>query len=238
MIFSLVIPTYNEEKIIEHTIEESIGSLKKLDCEYELIISDDCSEDRTTEIVESLKSEYENLGLVTSKINRGRGEVVSEAFLRAKGDILAFMDADLSTDLKHLPSLISYVQGDFDIAIGSRWKDGNNTYRSAFRVVTSFVYNGFVRIVFESKIEDHECGFKSFKRDVCLDLVKRIGIKEGKERGVAWDTEILLEAQRQGYKIKEFPVEWKESKKSEIRVLREGIKVLKYLLRLRVRYLA
>lgn len=237
MILSLVIPTYNEEKIIEHAIVESIDSLKKLGYEYEVIISDDCSEDRTVKIVKSMKSRYKNLELVTSAVNRGRGEAVSEAFLKAKGDILAFMDADLSTDLKHLSLLVSYVQGDFDIAIGSRWKGGNNTYRSAFRIVVSFIYNSFVKIVFGSKIDDHECGFKSFKRDVCLDLIKRIGIKERNERGVAWDTEILLEAQRGGYKIKEFPVEWKESKKSEINLLKEGIKVLRYLLDLRIRYL-
>jgi glycosyltransferase involved in cell wall biosynthesis len=236
MILSLIIPTYNEEKIIENTIKVSLKHLKELGHDYELIIADDCSEDRTREIVEALKSKNENLDMVAGSVNRGRGEAVSEGFLKAKGDVLAFMDADLSTDLKHLPQLISYVQDDFDIAIGSRWKDGNNTYRSAFRLITSFVYNSFVKIVFVSKIQDHECGFKSFDRDVGLDLIKRIGIKKGNERGVAWDTEILLEAQRRGYKIKEFPVKWKESKKSEIRILRESMKVLKYLLRLRIRY--
>lgn len=235
-IFSLIIPTYNEEKIIRQTIEKVMRSLKNFGNGYELIISDDCSKDKTVEIVKGMKKRYKNLRLIENSVNRGRGEAVSEAFLKARGDILAFMDADLSTDLEHLPSLASYIQDGFDISIGSRWKNRKNVYRTRFRMFTSFLYNNFVKITFESKIDDHECGFKSFKKDVFLDLVNRVGIKESNERGVAWDTEVLVEAQRRGYKIKEFPVKWKESKKSEIKILKEGIKVFKHLSHLRIKY--
>ena len=84
---------------------------------------------------------------------------------------------------------------------------------------------------------DHECGFKGFKKQAALKLVDECGIKEKNVRGSAWDTEILIMAQRNGYKIKEFPVEWVEGEKSEIKLLKEGFKLGKYMLKLKAKFL-
>jgi len=233
MKLTVVIPTYNEERIISKTIETVLDRLRHLPYDAELIISDDASKDRTVEIVKDLMQKYGKLRLLSHENNRGRGEVVSDAFLKSNSDVLMFMDADLSTDLKHIPEMIEYMKS-YDIAIGSRWIKGSSSYRSKFRLFTSFLFNLMVRLLFSTEIHDHECGFKAFRRDVAHKLVQEARILEKNTRGVAWDTEILVRARRNDYRIKEFPVVWKEGEKSEIRILHEGIKSMKYFIRLRL----
>ena len=236
MELSVVIPVYNEEKIIEKTIEKVLDATQKITKDFELIISDDFSKDRTVEIVKNYSKIEPRVRVLETAANKGRGEAVSAGFLQSKGKYLIFMDADLSTDLKHLKEMIEYLH-DYDVVTGSRHMMGSLVKRSAKRNFTSKMYSIFIRSLFGSKILDHECGFKGFKKSVALKLVDECGIKEKNSRGVAWDTEILVRAQRNGYKIKEFPVEWIEGEKSEIKLLREGFKLGKYMLKLRAKFL-
>ena len=230
----IVIPTYNEEKIISSTIKKTLGKIQELPIDSELVISDDASKDNTIKIVKALIQEHDNLKLITHSTNGGRGEAVSDAFLKCDGDVFMFMDADLSTDLKHINNILTYV-GKYDVIIGSRWLAGSNSYRSLFRIFTSLFYNTVVRLLFRTGIKDHECGFKAFRKETAKQLVNKVGVLKHNVRGVAWDTEVLVRAKKMGYKIKEFPVKWYEGEKSEINITNEGIKTLKYLLGLRIK---
>ena len=236
MELSVIIPVYNEEKIIEKTIEKILDITQKITKDFELIISDDFSKDKTVEMAKNYAKIEPRVKVLETNVNKGRGEAVSAGFLQAKGKYLVFMDADLSTNLKHLKEMIEYLQN-YDVVTGSRHVKGSLVKRSARRNVTSKMYSIFIRILFGSKILDHECGFKGFRRSVALKLVDECGIKEKNLRGVAWDTEILVRAQRDGYKIKEFPVEWIEGEKSEIELLKEGFKLGKYMLKLKAKFL-
>jgi len=146
-------------------------------------------------------------------------------------------EADLSTDVRYLKNIIYYLRSGYDIAIGSRYVQGSLVKRKSFRRFTSFLYRFFVKIFFNIQAKDHATGFKGYKREVFFNLIDDIGITNANVRGVSWGTEITIRAERKGYKIKEFPVNWLEGKKSEIKILKEGIKIIKYLFNLRLRLL-
>jgi hypothetical protein len=87
-----------------------------------------------------------------------------------------------------------------------------------------------MKIYFHSKIKDHQCGFKAFKKEKLLQLLDEMGYE--KTRGWFWDVELLVRAQRKGYSIDEFPVEWKEGKLSSFNIQRE-LRMLPYVLKLK-----
>ncbi len=237
---SIFIPVYNEGKIIESTIKQSISALEKLGMTFELVIADDGSTDSTPAIVSNMTKKEKRLNLFRESINRGRGEILNLAFQKAQGKIIAFYDADLSTDLKYLPQLINSIKNSgYDIATGSRWFGGwfRSSYvkRGIMRLFVSFVYNNLIRILFRSNLKDHQCGFKSFKKSVILDIVKDAGMN--RSRRWAWDTEILLRARRKGYKIYEFPVMWEEKRKSKVKPIREFSIIFGYVFKLFFKFL-
>jgi len=235
---SLFIPAFNEAKIIESTISKVIDSLNSIGHPYEIWVADDGSTDDTVGIVNEYISnlppeDKSKVILFEGKVNQGRGEVLHNAFQKANGRIICFLDADLATDLKHLPRLIEDVNGDFDIATGSRWRYDSTVKRGHRRKVISFFYNRFLQLLFGSKVQDHQCGFKSFKKDKLFILLKESGII--KRRGWAWDAELLIRAQKKGYSISEFPVEWKAGSKSGFHYVRDILEIGFYLLSLFIR---
>ncbi len=232
---TVVIPTYNEGKIIIDTIKKIESVLNETRLPYEIIISDDGSKDETVKIVEGLIKSDKNVRIVAYKTNRGYGEAISDGFCNSRGKILIHIDADLSTNVSHLKDLIHFIKSGYDIAIGSRYVEGAVINRARFRRMTSFLYRLFVKTVLNIKAKDHATGFKGYKRDVALDLIKEMNTLASNIRGIAWGTEIVCRAERRGYKIKEFPVSWVEGWKSEINVIKEGFKTIKYILGLRFR---
>jgi hypothetical protein len=119
------------------------------------------------------------------------------------------------------------------VAAGSRWTKGSIVERAITRTIVSYVYNKMVQLTFNSKMRDHQCGFKSFRRQKLLQLLNEAGTYEN--RLWAWDTEILVRAQKHGYKISEFPVKWKSGRKSSFKYMRDMTVVAAYLLRLKRR---
>lgn len=233
---TVVVPTYNEARIIVAAIERLEAVLDKIRVPYELIISDDCSRDSTVALIKSLMKTDRRLRLVTSRANRGYGEAVSAGFVRSKGRFLIHVDADLSTDVRKLADLIRYLKTGYGMVIGSRYTAGSQVRRKPFRKLTSFMYRVFVRVLFGTHITDHATGFKGYTRELFFSLLDDVGITKANVRGISWGTEIALRAERKACRIREFPVDWLEGKKSEIKVLKEGIKIMRYLLHLRVKF--
>lgn len=232
---SLFIPVYNEEKIIEKNLSKIFKKLNELNFDYEVIVSDDGSVDSTERIVKKLEKKYKNLRVYRSEKNLGRGEILSVSFKMANGKYIGFMDIDLATNLNHIQDLIENLKN-ADVVTGSRWLNKSLVKRGFFRRMISFFYNKFLlRILFNSKVKDHQCGFKGFKKDVALKLVEECGIV--KDRRWAWDTEMLIRAQRHGYAIKEFPVEWDAGNRSTFKILRDIAIVWTYLFKLRLKLL-
>ncbi|RLI73351.1 glycosyltransferase family 2 protein [Archaeoglobales archaeon] len=207
---SVVLPAYNEANRIENAIKRTEEILKKLGYEYEIIVAEDGSTDGTDKIVQRLVNE--RIKHLHSDKRLGRGKALMNAFSRAGGDIVIAMDVDLATNIEHLKELIEAIEQGYDIAIGSRLLKESRAKRTFERELYSKVYNFLVRLFLRSKIKDHQCGFKAFKKDVVIELGKK-----AKDNHWFWDTEILVLAQKNGYEIKEIPVEWREGEDTKVK---------------------
>lgn len=229
---SMVLPAYNEAARLEDAVKQTIKALKEIASSYEVIIAEDGSTDGTDKIASELSRKYPNVRHMHSDRRLGRGLALKNAFKSSRGEILAFMDVDLATDLKHLKTLIESIREGYDIAIGSRMLPQSKTERKMSRKIASKMYNFMVRLLLDSEIRDHQCGFKAFKREAILEV-----LKETQNTHWFWDTEILVRASRTGYRIIEIPVEWRSGKETKVRLLKDslvmGFQLIKFWLKLK-----
>jgi len=218
---SIFVPVFNEEGIIDRDIKEIEHAIKKIPVDYEIFIINDASKDKTEQIAKKIERTKRRITLLNYEIGPTRRENLALSFKKASGDIIAFVDIDLVESFRFLSHLIDQVISGYDIVTGSRYIVGSKIKRKPFRFFISVLYNALVRLMFRTSIRDHMCGFKAFKKDVILKLVEEMGYDRSLERGVFWDTELLVRALRHGYKIKEIPIWWKERNKSALYFKRE-----------------
>jgi hypothetical protein len=129
------------------------------------------------------------------------------------------MDVDLATDVRQLKDLINSIEKEgYDFATGSRMLPESNVKRSGTRNIASKTYNFMVRAVLGSKVKDHQCGFKAFRREPLMQLLDEVGANHW-----FWDTEILVRAYRRGYKIKEIPVLWTGGRETKVSLLKDSL---------------
>ncbi len=201
---SLILPAYNEADKVEHAVKRTAEELIKIVPSFEIIIAEDGTTDGTDAIAAELAHKYAFVRHLHSDKRLGKGNALKKACEEAKGSTIAYFDVDLSTDMKHLEELIRSIEKDgFDFAIGSRLLPESEVKRRLKREIASRVFNLLVRILLRSKLHDHQCGFKSFKRSSLFSIMDEV-----KDQHWFWDTELLVRAQRRGYKVKEFPVKW------------------------------
>ncbi|MEM4272073.1 MAG: glycosyltransferase family 2 protein [Candidatus Bilamarchaeaceae archaeon] len=215
---SIIIPIYNGEVHIEKALR-SLGEIMA-GTAYELIIAEDGSTDKTPEILEKLRPEFSRMRILFSKTRLGKGKSLSQAILASKGEICLYMDVDAASGLSGIPTAINAMES-ADIVSGSRLFPGAKVSRSLTREIFSRGYNLLIRILFGSKLHDHQCGFKALRREKITPLLPLV-----KDTHWFWDTEMLILAQRKGLKVKEIPVEWSEGSDSTVRVLRDTIYML------------
>lgn len=215
---SVVLPAHNEEKNIREAVERTLEKLNELGVDYEIIIAEDGSEDRTYEIALELSKRYERVRVLHSEERLGRGEALRRAFRVSQGEIVLYMDTDLATDLSHISDVLRLMEEGYDIVVGSR--KSSLAKRTFLRRTLSFFYNLWVRILLKSKIRDHQCGFKAFRREKILEILEEV-----KDGGWFWDTEVLVRAQRKGLEIAELPVSWTEKGDTKVRFLRDSLEM-------------
>jgi len=223
---SVVFPAYNEAERLEGAVEKTIEALKELTSSYEIIIAEDGSTDGTDKVAFKLSREHPFVRHLHSDRRLGRGRALKNAFKKSRGKILVYMDVDLATDLRYLKPLVNFIREGYDFATGSRMLPGSKVKRSLSRLIASKGYNFMVRALLGSKVKDHQCGFKSFKRESLLKILDEVAANHW-----FWDTEILVRASRRGFKIKEFPIEWRGASKTKVNLFKDsaamGIQVLK-----------
>jgi len=216
---SVVLPAYNEADTIEQTVSTTLATLASFlpDGAYEVIVAEDGCSDRTPEIATRLANEDSRVRHIHSDERLGRGGALEYAFKRAHGETLVYFDTDLATDMSHLEELVNAVRADgYDVATGSRWMPKNRADRPAKRGIPSFGYNTLVRTVLRSELRDHQCGFKAFDRQALETLLPLV-----QDEHWFWDTELLVKAQRNGYRVKEFPVDWTPKGDSKVDIVRD-----------------
>jgi glycosyltransferase AglD len=229
---SVFVPAYDEEAVLEANVDRVIRALESID--FELFIVDDASDDRTPQIAGRLANVDSRIKCLRYENGPSRRENLAQSFKNAKGGAVAFIDADLSTSPDYLPKMAAKLS-EADIVIGSRYLPQSKTRRKLWRLLVSRVANYSVNNLLSSRLTDHQCGLKVFRRDVILKLVDEAGYDSSMRRGFVWDTEILLRAQKHGYRILEVPVDWAESNHSSVKILRDW-KMIPYMLRLRGRF--
>jgi glycosyltransferase involved in cell wall biosynthesis len=228
----LVLPVLNEERDLwPSTVklhEYLAASLSHYD--WRILIADNGSTDSTLEAAEELSREYERVGYIRLQ-ERGRGRAVRKAWLDSDADILGYMDIDLSTELAAVVRIVEAVDGEgYDIAIGSRLANGATVIgRPPHREFISRAYSLTFRTMFLSGIKDAQCGFKAIRRTAARELLPLVV-----DQGWFFDTELLLIAEKSGYRIKEVPVLWTDDPDSRVKIVRTAVEDLKGLIRLRV----
>jgi uncharacterized membrane protein YbhN (UPF0104 family) len=216
---SVVLPAYNEEATLRDTVEITLDRLADfLPAEtFEVIVAEDGCADRTPEIADELAAESGAVRHIHSDERLGRGGALEFAFREAGGSTLVYFDTDLATDMTHLEELVESVRTrGYDVSTGSRWMPGNRADRPAKRGIPSLGFNRLVRLFLRSEVKDHQCGFKAFDREALLALLDDV-----EDDHWFWDTEVLVRAQRAGYRVYEFPVKWTPRGDSKVDIIRD-----------------
>ena len=232
---SVIVPAFNEqERIAEslYTIKDYLHSQKY---RSEIIIVDDGSGDYTTEIVKTIDifgeeiKEQESTTIMENIKNVGKGFSVARGILKAKGKIILFSDADLSTPISEIEKFLPHLENGSDVVIGSRrLKDSEVEKKPFYRDLMSYFFNFVVKLLAIKGIRDTQCGFKAFKSEAGhnIALLQKL-------YGFSFDVEQLYLANKLEYKITEVPVKWQHFEGSKVDALKDSIHMLVDILKIR-----
>jgi glycosyltransferase involved in cell wall biosynthesis len=209
---SVILPVYNDRTALEEAIPASITALKAITETFEVIVAEDGSTDGSAAYVKEWHEKEPRVVLLHAYERLGRGRALNRAIAAARYGIVCYYDVDLATDLAHLPELVGAIRDGADIATGSRLMPDSNIVRSGGREIASRGYNFLVRLFLRSRLYDHQCGFKAFRKERILELIPEIQAPHW-----FWDTEALVRGQRKGYRIAEFPVVWRQGPGTTVR---------------------
>lgn len=220
---SVIIPAYNEEKRLPTTLESVHAFLSETGQDFEIIVVDDGSSDNTKAVVNDFAGTHCSVRLIAHTPNMGKGYSVREGMLKAQGEYLLLDDADGASPITEVVRLLSAVEAGADVAIGSRAKPGDETVVKALshRKHIGNTFNLIVQSSLLPGIQDTQCGFKLFKRDVAMDLFSIARLNR-----YAFDVEILYLARMKGYEIAEVPINWTNIEGSKINLVTDPMNML------------
>lgn len=199
-----VLPVYNEEADLAASVRRlDDGLAEGFPYSYRITVADNASTDGTLALAHALAAERSSVRAVHLDL-KGRGRALKEVWLASDADVVAYMDVDLSTDLRAvLPLVAPLVSGHSDVAIGTRLARGSRVVRGPRREFISRTYNLILRGALRVSFSDAQCGFKAVRTDVARHLLPLV-----EDTNWFFDTELLVLAQRAGLRIHEVPVDW------------------------------
>ncbi|MCM8804937.1 MAG: glycosyltransferase [Candidatus Omnitrophica bacterium] len=214
---SLVIPCYNEGKILKKSFDEIIKIFKTIKYKWEIIFVDDKSKDDTLKIINEILSKNPNIKLIKHKKNEGRGKSVKDGISISEGKIIGYIDIDLEVHARYIPAALSEILDGADVVIGNRFYKVN--ILNFHRFILSRGYNFLVRKILGLPYRDTEAGFKFFKKDKIREIIQRTS-----NPGWFWDTEIMTYIYQNNLKVVEIPVLFikKPEKKSTVNVIKDS----------------
>lgn len=227
---SIVIPAYNESARLGRTLDRVLDFIRKCEWDAEVIVVDDGSSDGTADLVRNYAQRNAIVSLVQNPSNRGKGYSVRNGMLHARGAIILFSDADLSSPIEEASKLIEALEAGADIAIGSRWirSELQTQRQSVARQVMGRGFNLLLRLLLGLDFKDTQCGFKAFRRSAAHALFPLQSIE-----GWGFDPEILFLASRMGFKVAEVPVVWAHDEGTRIHPIADGSKMALEMMRIR-----
>ena len=227
----VVIPVLNEERALPICIEKLsafMGDALSAH-QWRIVVADNGSTDGTLEAAkQAAAKDPEHVGYVHLDV-RGRGLALRKAWLESEADVVCYMDVDLSTGLDALPVMVNAIVSDgYDVAFGSRLKKGAKTQRSLKREAISRAYNMVIRAAMWTRFQDAQCGFKALSHGAAQALVPKVVNNHW-----FFDTELLVIAEKSGFRMLEVPVTWDEDTDTRVKILKTAIEDLRGLARLR-----
>ena len=230
---SLVLPLYNEGPTLPLSLRAIDDLLSQTKLEYEAILIDDKSQDRTVSLAKKQIRGKNNWRLLCHSKNLGRGAAVAEGIKKARGRVVGFIDVDLEVGPDYILGMVSRILSkQTDVVTGER------VYKlkpsSLLRHTLSLIYRWLARMLLGLPFKDTETGYKFFDREKILPVVRKV-----KNKGWFWDTEIMAQAHYHRLKVLEIPVLFvrRFDKKSSVKVFKDSwdylIKLLKFKIRIK-----
>jgi glycosyltransferase involved in cell wall biosynthesis len=228
-LIEVTVPVYNEEKVLAENVRRLHSYLTaNLPFRFVITIADNASTDQTFAIATRLCAELTGVRAVHLD-RKGRGLALRHVWETSGADVVAYMDADLSTELDaFLPLISPLVSGHSDLATGSRLSHGSTVVRGFKREFISRAYNLLLRLILAARFADAQCGFKAGRTEIIKALLPDV-------QDDAWffDTELLMLAQRRGLRIWQVPITWVEDRDSTVDIVRTALADLRGIARLR-----
>jgi glycosyltransferase involved in cell wall biosynthesis len=224
----VVVPVYNEEQALVLSIRRLHRFLSSsVPLRWRILIADNASTDATPEIAASLAVGLSDVSVLRLE-QKGRGRALRAAWSGSTARVVAYMDVDLSTDLRALLPLVApLLSGHSEVAIGTRLAPGSRTTRGPKREFISRSYNHLLRAALHARFSDAQCGFKAVRRDVLPELLAAV-----EDEGWFFDTELLIAAQRRGMRIHEVAVDWIDDPDSRVDIVATALTDLRGIARL------
>jgi glycosyltransferase involved in cell wall biosynthesis len=226
----VIIPTYNEEPNIRRAAGAVLAYLRGRELSWELLLVDDGSQDGTVAIEQEVAQDEPRVRVLVCSPNRGKGYAVRQGMLEAEGAVRLFLDADYSTPIEECEKLLPQLEQGFDIAIGiRRGPDAEiETKPPLHRYLLGELYIKLAACLLGSHLTDLNCGFKAFRGEAA-DRLFRLQ----RRNDWSFDAEVLVVAERLGYRIAEVPVRWAHVQEtSKVHPLADGIRSFLALVRI------
>ena len=227
---SIVIGAFNEENRVGQSLHKIHQFLQSHKTDHEIIVVDDGSTDRTSPVVAELAQSIATLRIIRYEKNRGKGYALRTGVLASQGDLVLVSDADLSTPIEELDTLLPCLS-EYHIAIGSRALALSNIVvkQPWWRQEMGKTFNRLVKLLVMDNFNDTQCGFKLFRGDVARELFREARIDR-----FAYDVEILALAIKKGYRVAEVPIQWLNDPASKVNPIRDSLKMLVDLVKIRL----
>jgi glycosyltransferase involved in cell wall biosynthesis len=219
-VLSFLIPAYNESARLGATLDQVLAYLHTQPYRSEVLVVDDGSTDTTVAVAEAYFASHK--GQVATRVlsyapNRGKGYAVRQGLLAARGAVAIFSDADLSTPIEEIPTVLTPIlRGDCDVVFGSRALQGSviGQHQSWMREASGRFFNRMVRLATGLPYADTQCGFKAFRLDVCRPVVEGARLDR-----FGFDVELLFLAHQAGLRLREQAVRWNDAAGSKVGML-------------------
>lgn len=238
---SVVIPAYNEVANIQAgALDKVVGYLEEQTYAYEVLVVDDGSEDETADLAEVFAQAHPGFRVIRAP-HRGKAPTICTGMLAAEGQIVLFSDMDQATPIGEAAKLLPWFEEGYHVVIGSRGMVRRNApwwrrVMSRGQVMLRNLLLGF------RGVTDTQCGFKAFRREVIEPILSRLSLYSldtdwtvtGATVSSGFDVEVLFLARKLGYRIKEMPVEWDYQRTRRVNLLRDSLRGVNDLLRIRL----
>lgn len=231
MDLSITVPAYDEERRIRDTLQSLQTALAAHITAWEVLVVDDGSSDDTAGVVREWAAGHPQVRLLQNPGNRGKGYSVRHGVSEARGEVVGFIDADNKTDLGQLGAALEVLRAGADMVIGDRTLAASDIAvpRRAFRQWGSDQFRRLVRWWMGlGDYPDTQCGYKFLRAPVAADLFGRL-----QTDGYMFDVELLLRADRAGYRVERLPVRWRDDPDSRFHPVRGTVRNLRDLARIR-----